>query len=513
MKINIIIPIYIFVIFSTLSGQAQVCIGNITLETQSDVDNFNIDYPSCTELEGNLLITGSDITDISPLAQLDKVIGNFEIINCQNLLSINDTQLNVIGNVRIIENESLNEINGFNSTDSLKTLNIFKNTALSIVAGFDGLRVVSDSLYIDSNNGLQSIPYFNNVDFIGRLEIDQNSILDSVIGFNNLDSINLLSIYNIPIIIGFNSLIIGGTMSFTNPPMGIKRIEGFNNVERLAGGLTLGGITQEAPIEIFNKVKTIAANLTIGVQGGEFNSLLQLEEVQSNHINILASNFQNLDFLSNMKRMGGFKPFIRIDDCPNLTDISGLDGIDPETVNWFRIRRNENLTVCHSNLICAVLERGDNDPPSVLIDNGPGCNSTEEILAQCTDKPDDPEVDPTLCPIASRPGMQIDRISDDRYDIMYNYGIKRMYLSGIAYSDLLALIEYHKIEKDLLFDFSTFTLERYCKQAEDILRGVNYSMLVTDDPILQDIVNRVMSEIDFFSNFVLTIDEGECVKL
>ena len=73
----------------------------------------------------------------------------------------------------------------------------------------------------------------------------------------------------------------------------------------------MGRITQEEPIEIFNKVKTIGFNLILGVQGGEFNSLLKLEEVQNNMINILECNFQNLDFLSNMKRMGGFKPFVR----------------------------------------------------------------------------------------------------------------------------------------------------------------------------------------------------------
>ena len=73
---KILIPVYILLLYFTTSGQAQVCTVNITLETQSDVDNFNVDYPSCAELEGNLLITGDDITDISPLAQLDKVIGD-----------------------------------------------------------------------------------------------------------------------------------------------------------------------------------------------------------------------------------------------------------------------------------------------------------------------------------------------------------------------------------------------------------------------------------------------------
>ncbi len=510
MKLNFSVFPYVLLICFISNSRAQVCTGNIKLETQSDVDNFNINYPSCTELEGNLLITGNDITDISPLVQLNKVIGDFEVVNCQNLVSINDTELNVIGSIRIIENESLNDIHGFNSTDSLKTLYIFENPVLNIVAGFDDLKVASDSLHVDSNDSLEIIPSFKNIDFINHLHIDRNSKLESVIGFNDLDSINLLEIFSVPIIDGFNALIKGGTILISGTD--IIKIEGFNNVERIAGGLWLANIIQEEPIEIFNKVKTIGFNLTLSVQGGEFNSLLQLEEVQSNHINILNCNFQNLDFLSNMKRMGGFKPFIRIDDCPNLTDISGLDGIDPETVNWFRIRRNENLSICHSDLVCAVLERGDNDPPSVWIDNGPGCNNTGEILEQCAEKPDEPE-NPTLCPVASRPGMQIDRLENGKYNIMYHYGEKRMYLRDVGYTELLELIEYHKVEKDILFDFDTFTLERYCDRAETLSRGEFYNPNLPNDLKMEYKINQTMSEIDFFSNFVLMLEIGECVKL
>ena len=498
-------------LFCSTNSNAQVCTGDIKLEAQSDVDNFNINYPSCTEIDGNILITGADITDISPLSQIEKVVGDFEIINCQNLLTISDTDLNVQGSIRIVDNESLNDINGFNSTDSLKTLNIFENPILISTKGFEALRVVSDSLHIDSNDSLKSIPFFNSIEYISYLEIDRNSI-DSVYGFNKLDSIELLFITNVQIINGFHSLRKAGTIFISSANTnGIHRIQGFNNVERMTGTLSFGSITQSDPITIFNKVRYIE-NLVLHTNGGEFKSLMHLEEVGNNRM-LLRGNFQNLDFLSNMRRMGGFKPFIRIEDCPNLTDISGLDGIDPETVNWFWIRRNENLNICHSNLVCAVLERGDNDPPSIWIDNGPGCNNTEEILEQCDDKPDEPEEDPTLCPITSRPGMQIDRVDDDNYNIMYHYGIKRMYLRDVKYIELIDLIEYHKVEKELLFDFDTFALERYCERAEKISLGESYEATLPTDPKLQYRVDRTMSELDFFSNFVLTLGDGECVKL
>jgi len=266
MKMKIVALLLLVTIFNASNVKAQVCTGNIVLETQSDVDNFNINYPSCTELVGNLFITGDEISDIGPLSQLAKVTGDFEIINCQNLASINDIELNVIGNIRILENESLIEINGFTSTDSLKTLNISENPVLNTVAGFDNLRIAMDSLHIYSNDSLKSIPSFNNLDFVDRIEIDENRTLSSVFGFNSLDTVqNVLQIGDVPIISGFNSLIKGGSIFISHTD--IRKIEGFNNVERITGGLALGRITQEEPIEIFNKVKTIGFNLILGVQG------------------------------------------------------------------------------------------------------------------------------------------------------------------------------------------------------------------------------------------------------
>lgn len=489
----------------------QDCQVNYILSTQSEIDNFSSSFPSCSVIEGNVTITGEDINNISPLSWIETIKGDLSINNCPNLLRIEGIEIDIHQKLKIYNNDTLQVIRGFDSLDSLRGVSILNNESLDTLAGFSNLRLISDSISIRENDELVIIPTFNTAKYIREIDIAKCISLDKVTGFNQLDSTDCLDLFDgllLSEVSGFENLKISGTINIST-----RSIYGFNNVEQVRGTLALKGITQSEPITVFNKLKSIGFNLTLSIYDGEFNSLLNLEEVQFNDIAIIQCHFQNLDFLSNMKRMDGFEPYIRINNCPNLTDISGLDNIDSETVDWFYIYNNPKLSICHSELVCAVLERGDEDPSSIWNNNGPGCNSTEEILAQCADKPDEPEVDPILCPIASRPGMQIDKIRDDRYDIMYHYGIKRMYLKDIAYLELLELIEYHKVEKDILFDFNTFSLENYCERAEELALGVTYDTQLPNDPIMQDIIDRVMSEIDFFSNFVLTIDEGECVKL
>ncbi len=537
---NLIIITYLCC--TCLSSVAQTCVQDYLFSTQLELDAFVIDNPDCTAIDGSVILlgdaNGSNIVDLSPLSQITLITGDLEIKLCNQLISIEslnstltvegnttisdnfnlqeillDIKASVLSNIEISRNNNLNYIFGGNQIDSLNNMAIIDNQNLSLIEGFEGLEYIQEELFFLDNISLLNIPSFNTARYIHNVRLIGNSSLVEIDGFNQLDSV-----FNVVILSpglnrfkGFNNTPVAGGIVLLG--IAIEEIDIFRNLET-AGAIGISGIVQEEPITLFNKLISITLNLNIyEINGGPFNSFLKLKSVGFNRIEVFRCNFEHLDFLSNVKSVTGFKPYFRIQSNPNLSDISGLDGIEADSIHWFNVTQNPNLSICHSKLVCAVLERGDNDPPSVWEDNGSGCNSTEEILAQCADKPDEPEVDPTLCPIASRPGMQINRIDKNTYDIMYNYGVKRMYLTEIAYTELLDLIEFHKVEKDIRFDFNNFTLERYCNQAEVISRGATYDANLPEDPIMQDIIDRVMSEVDFFSNFVLTIREGECVKL
>ena len=62
---------------------AQCPVGNLTLLTQAEVDDFPTNYPGCTMLSGGLRLggSGSDITNVDGLSSLTDIGGNLEFVD------------------------------------------------------------------------------------------------------------------------------------------------------------------------------------------------------------------------------------------------------------------------------------------------------------------------------------------------------------------------------------------------------------------------------------------------
>jgi len=59
-----------------LHSFSQPCLPQgITFNTQEQIDNFQINYPNCTEIEGDMIIEGDDITNLDGLNVLTAVGG------------------------------------------------------------------------------------------------------------------------------------------------------------------------------------------------------------------------------------------------------------------------------------------------------------------------------------------------------------------------------------------------------------------------------------------------------
>jgi hypothetical protein len=56
------------------SGQGCLPEG-ITFSTQDQIDNFQVNYPGCTEIEGFVIIQGNDISNLDGLSVLTAVGG------------------------------------------------------------------------------------------------------------------------------------------------------------------------------------------------------------------------------------------------------------------------------------------------------------------------------------------------------------------------------------------------------------------------------------------------------
>ncbi|WP_051878738.1 T9SS type A sorting domain-containing protein [Chryseobacterium sp. FH1] len=101
--------------FSTIS----ICpIGNVTLSSQKDVDDFGAMYPNCTQTTGYLLLQG-DITDLSPLSKLQSIGTHLGIYETQ-LTNLNGLSAlkSINGSLEIGSNLELSDISGLRNISS-----------------------------------------------------------------------------------------------------------------------------------------------------------------------------------------------------------------------------------------------------------------------------------------------------------------------------------------------------------------------------------------------------------
>ncbi len=147
----------IIVLFVEAKVLSQSCLHQgITFATQEQIDNFQTNYPGCTEIEGDVSINGSDIINLNGLSVLSSV-GNWL------------------------------EIGGIYDG----------NPILTDLSGLENLESIGGPFYIYSNDSLSDISALSSLTFVdGDLRIEYNPYLTTLVGLDNIDaeSINLISI-------------------------------------------------------------------------------------------------------------------------------------------------------------------------------------------------------------------------------------------------------------------------------------------------------------------------------
>src|SRR5690606_39361328 len=69
------LPIFAFLFSSQLFIHAQCPTGGVSFTSQTALDNFILDYPTCEVIDGNVSINGPDIIDLSPLSNIKTING------------------------------------------------------------------------------------------------------------------------------------------------------------------------------------------------------------------------------------------------------------------------------------------------------------------------------------------------------------------------------------------------------------------------------------------------------
>jgi len=154
----------------------------ITFTTQAQIDNFQTNYPNCTQIEGDVTISGNNITNLNGLNVLTSIGGSLGIWNDNLLTNLSGlNSLSAIGGNFIVQNNpSLLELTGLNNLHSIGGIvMIISNTVLTNLDGMNQLTSIVGSLIIFGNTALTSLMGINNIDAgsIADLDIRANTSL------------------------------------------------------------------------------------------------------------------------------------------------------------------------------------------------------------------------------------------------------------------------------------------------------------------------------------------------
>ncbi len=171
--------VFTFVFFANIVlGQCPP--GAVTLQTQTQVNNFATTYPSCTTIDGNLIIqqqgTSDQITDISGLSSLTTINGDLNIRDNPSLPNLTGLDnISTVGGMLQVRN---NDAAGFTS-----------------LSGLGGLTSVGTDVLILYNDNLANVNALSSLTHIaGKIQAQDNPLLTSLTGLDNVSGITNLTI-------------------------------------------------------------------------------------------------------------------------------------------------------------------------------------------------------------------------------------------------------------------------------------------------------------------------------
>lgn len=248
------IYILLLVLWSSCSATAQNCLPEgITFSTQGQINTFQTEFPGCTEIGGDVVISGYTITNLNGLNILTSIGGSLKIECNEALPSLEGlNSLSVIGGYLYVGgNLLLSSLSGLQHVTFIgEDVQISNNIALVNLNGLQGLTCLVGKLWINDNSSLMSLTGLNNVRAIGSMvKIYSNAELASLNGLEGLTLVGgSLAIGGMDHLggLGNASLVslmaldhvtsIGGVMDIGYNPI-LESLAGLNNI---AGGSIQG---------------------------------------------------------------------------------------------------------------------------------------------------------------------------------------------------------------------------------------------------------------------------------
>jgi hypothetical protein len=324
--------------FGTISSQSCLPEG-ITFTTQGAIDSFSMNYPGCTVIEGDVKISGEDITHLSGLIVLTSIGGTITVrdnTHLANLTGLNNLT-HIGGAVWIHSNDTLTSLNGLDNVVAIDGfLNIYNNNLLIDLSGLGNVKSVGSNITIWYNDRLTSLSGMSNLDSLEfALWIENNASLTSLSGINNLTSIG--------------SIVILDNDALTS-------LSGLGSITYIEGDLNIRG-------------------------NSALTSLVGLDHVPSIGGWVKITDNDALVSLKDLDKISSIGGGLVITENDSLTSLLEIGNIDISSINTLDISNNIALFECEAVSICEYLT--SNTGTVVIQNNAIGCNSQEEVDAAC----------------------------------------------------------------------------------------------------------------------------------
>jgi hypothetical protein len=353
----------------------------ITFFTQEQIDNFQINHPNCTEIEGDVTIHGDDITNLNRLSVLTSIGGSLSVSDNEVLISLTGLEglSSIEGNISITRNFALTSLDGLNNLTSIAGdliigegdyWTFYGNPSLSNLAALNNLTFIGGDATISENDVLTSLDGMESLTFIGGgLRIGGYDFWNDV-GHGNDALTSLEGLVNLTSVGGY--LDITANSSLTS-------LEGLGNLTSVGGWFQIAhsALTSMDGLVNLNSIGEICWIL----HNDSLNSVEGLENLTSigEYLWIFGNNaLDSLTGLDNLTSIGG-DLLISYNDA--LSSLTGLDSINAGSINSIYIHDNTSLSTCHVTSICDYLASPNGT--IAIYDNAPGCNSPEEVLNIC----------------------------------------------------------------------------------------------------------------------------------
>jgi hypothetical protein len=187
--------------------------GDVILLTQAEVDAFGaFGYGTINgDLSIGQLYTTSDITDLSPLIQLQEVTGSLSITYLESLTSLNGlsnvhtasegfavqsmalltdltgmSSLQNTSSFAIHMSNSIVSLNGIGNITTLERWNMDSNPQLQDITALSNLTTINDQLFFVGNNSLTNLNGLENLTTCNTLQIWDSDLLDDFCAIEDL---------------------------------------------------------------------------------------------------------------------------------------------------------------------------------------------------------------------------------------------------------------------------------------------------------------------------------------